>query len=68
MWSQDRTMLTEQRIQELISLPKTIIGRRPSQGFREESGSRRCDLDLASSDHDDYFPPIPQLGLFSGHQ
>ena len=46
-------MLTEQRIQELISLPKTIVGRRPSQGFREESGSRRCDLDLASSKHDD---------------
>ena len=46
-------MLTEQRIQELIALPKTIIGRSPSQGFREDSGSRRCDLDLASSEHDD---------------
>ena len=45
-------MLTEQRIQELIALPKTIIGRSPSQGFREDSGSRRCDLDLASSEHD----------------
>ena len=46
-------MLTEQRIQELIELPKTIIRRRPNHGYREESGSRRCDLDLRGSEHDD---------------
>lgn len=46
-------MLTEQRILELIELPKTIIRRRPSNGYREESGSRRCDLALRSGEHDD---------------
>ena len=33
-------MLTQQRIQELIEVPKTIIRRRPSHGYREENGSR----------------------------
>ena len=46
-------MLTQQRIQELIRLPKTIVRRRPSHGYREESGSRRCDLDLRSHGQDD---------------
>ena len=46
-------MLTQQRIQELIRLPKTIIRRRPSSGYQEESGSRRCDLDLRSHGQDD---------------
>ena len=46
-------MLTQQRIQELIKLPKTIVRRRPSHGYREESGSRRCDLDLRSHGQDD---------------
>ena len=46
-------MLTQQRIQELIRLPKTIVRRRPSSGYREESGSRRCDLDLRSHGQDD---------------
>ncbi len=41
-------MLTQQRIQELIELPKTIVRRRPSHGYREENGNRRCDLDLES--------------------
>ena len=46
-------MLTQQRIQELIELPKTIVRRRPNHGYREENGSRRCDLDLRSRGHDD---------------
>ena len=46
-------MLTQQRIQELIKLPKIIVRRRPSHGYREESGSRRCDLDLRSHGQDD---------------
>lgn len=37
----------------LIALPKTIIKKRPSQGYREDKGSRRCDLDLQSSGKDD---------------
>ncbi|HBP53866.1 MAG TPA: hypothetical protein DD643_05795 [Synechococcus sp. UBA8638] len=46
-------MLTQQQIQMLIALPKTIVEKRPSQGYREESGSRRCDLDLQSIGRDD---------------
>ena len=43
-------MLTDQEIQELIQLPKIIIGKRPVINFREENGHRRCDLDLQSSE------------------
>ena len=43
-------MLTEQDIQDLIRLPKVIVGRHPAQGYREENGQRRCDLELESSD------------------
>ncbi len=45
-------MLTRQRIQELIETPKTIVGKRPSRGYREESGNRRCDLELRSDGHE----------------
>lgn len=46
-------MLTQQRIQELIEVPKTIVRRRPSHGYREENGNRRCDVDLESRGHDE---------------
>ena len=42
-------MLTQRRIQELIELPKTIVRRQPSHGYREENRNRRCDLELRSS-------------------
>ena len=45
-------MLTQQRIQELIELPKTIVRRQPSHGYREENGNRRCDLELRSRGQD----------------
>lgn len=46
-------MLTQQQIQELIELPKTIVGKRPRYGYREENGNRRCDLELRSHREDD---------------
>ena len=46
-------MLTQQRIQELIALPKIIVRRLPSHGYREENGNRRCDLELRSDGQDD---------------
>lgn len=45
-------MLTEQRIQELIERPKTIVSKRPRHGYREENGNRRCDLELQSHGED----------------
>ena len=45
-------MLTQQRIQDLIELPKTIVRRSPSLGYREENGHRRCDLELRSCGYD----------------
>ena len=46
-------MLTQQQIQELIELPKTIVSKRPRHGYREENGNRRCDLVLRSHEEDD---------------
>ncbi len=43
-------MLTEQEIQDLIGLPKSIVGKNPAKDYREENGQRRCDLELESSD------------------
>lgn len=45
-------MLTRQRIQELIELPKIIVSKRPRHGYREENGNRRCDLELRSRGKD----------------
>ena len=39
-------MLTDQDIQKLIELPKAIVARVPSKGFKEDRGYKRCDLDL----------------------
>ena len=43
-------MLTDQRIQELVSCSKTIVKKEPARGYREESRHRRCDLELASTE------------------
>lgn len=40
-------LLTNRDIQDLIRLPKAISAKTPVRGYREEQGSRRCDLDLA---------------------
>ena len=45
--------MTQQLIQELIRLPKTIVGKRPNAGYREERGSRHCDLDLRPCGQDE---------------
>lgn len=39
-------MLTDQDIDSLIELPKTIVDKVPSQGYKEDRGYKRCDLDL----------------------
>lgn len=38
--------LTDQDIEELIQLPKSIKTKSPSSGYREDGGHKRCDLDL----------------------
>ena len=37
----------------MIALPKIIVRRLPSHGYREENGNRRCDLELRSDEQDD---------------
>lgn len=44
----NRFVLNDQQIQELIALPKTIVSREPSGGYREERFQRRCTLELES--------------------
>ena len=43
-------LLTNQNIHDLIRLPKAISSKTPAKGYREEQGSRRCELDLAPLD------------------
>lgn len=42
--------MTDEQIQELIAVPKRIIGRSPAVDYREENGNRRCDLDMLDED------------------
>lgn len=39
-------MLTDHEIEDLIAVPKDIVSKTPARGYREESGSNRCDLEL----------------------
>ena len=39
-------MLTDQDIQDLIERPKVIASRTPANGYRRESGHRRCNVTL----------------------
>lgn len=41
--------MTDQEIERLIQLPKTVHSRKPAKGYREENRHRRCDLDLHST-------------------
>ena len=43
-------MITDGDIQNLIRVPKRIVVKSPTRGYREENGSRRCDLDLQPAD------------------
>ena len=43
-------MLTDEQIQELIAVPKQIVGRSPKEDYREENGSMRCDLVMLEED------------------
>ncbi len=42
-------MLSDDEIQSLISIPKTIKTRTPARGYKEEGGHKRCDLELEAS-------------------
>ncbi len=41
-------MLTDHRIQDLVSCSKRITRKEPARGYREESRHLRCDLELVS--------------------
>ena len=43
-------MLTDDQIQELIEVPKQIVVRSPANGYREDNGNWRCDLDMFDED------------------
>ena len=42
-------MLTDHQIEQLIGLPKDIVSKTPSVGYRSENRSRRCELELTAS-------------------
>ena len=49
-------MLTDQEIQALLAMPKTITGKQPARGYRDEGFHKRCNLALvASLDEHEHF-------------
>ncbi len=46
-------MLTDHEIGRLIGLPKDIVSKTPSDGYRSENRSRRCELELTASESPD---------------
>ena len=42
-------ILTDDDIRSLILLPKVIESKSPAVGYKEESGQRRCDLDMKAT-------------------
>ena len=46
-------MLTDQEIQELLVMPKTITDKRPARGYQDERFHKRCNLALTGS-HDEH--------------
>ena len=42
-------MLTDGEIEHLVRLPKDIISKAPTVGYRNENGSRRCELELMAN-------------------
>lgn len=45
----EKPILTDQQIQDLLNIPKTISEKTPAKGYREENNHRRCDLELRTS-------------------
>ncbi|MCY4082081.1 MAG: hypothetical protein OXF54_17695 [Caldilineaceae bacterium] len=48
----ERPILTDQQIQELLGIPKTISEKTPAKGYKEENNQRRCDLELEAKSDD----------------
>ena len=46
-------MLTDRELEQLIRLPKDIVSKTPSVGYRTENRSRRCELELTASSSPD---------------
>ena len=46
-------LLTGHEIGRLIELPKDIVPKTPSVGYRHENGNRRCELEIAASSRPD---------------
>ncbi len=51
-------MLTDIEIQNLITLPKTIIEKVPAKGYKQKDGNQRCDLTLESVDTEGKIFPV----------
>ena len=48
----EKPILTDQQIQDLLDIPKTVTEKKPAKGYKEENNQRRCDLKLeATSDN-----------------
>ena len=43
------TVLTDQQIEDLITLPKVVLEKAPASGYREENRNDRCDLRLSDA-------------------
>lgn len=48
----ERPILTDQQIQDLLDIPKTIGEKTPGKGYKEENNQRRCDLKLETASDD----------------
>lgn len=46
-------MLADHEIERLIGLPKDIVSKTPSVGYRSENRNRRCELELTASSSSD---------------
>ena len=60
-------MLSNREIQDLVDLPKVIVDKDPSLGYKEEGRHIRCHLDLlVESDHTSSFVvPVRHLAKFT---
>ena len=58
--------LTDEQIQDLLDIPKTIITKTPAKGYKEENNNKRCDLELetALDDGDRFSIFIRQNSIF----
>ncbi len=49
----ERPILNDEQIRQLLDVPKTIANRTPAKGYVDESGHRRCQLDLETNSDED---------------